>query len=73
MFLLFTCYKLFLLNVAGPCFKTCIVMMCLKTISLAYRPFGYFELDPLSLFEPFLWTLVSGQGANKAVLYLESD
>ena len=51
----------------------CPGLLCLKTISFAYRPFGYFELDPLSLFEPFLWTLVSGQGANKAVLYLESD
>ena len=44
-----------------------------EKISLVYRPLGFFELDPLSLYEEFLWTLVSGKWANKVELYLEND
>ena len=51
--------------------QTCIVST--KKISLAYRPLGYFELDPLSFFEEFPRTLVFGQCANKVVLHLEND
>ena len=67
------CFKLFLLYVAVTfgqdylwtlClpfdfFKTCIVSI--QKISLVYCCLSYLELDPLSLFEAFLWTRVSEQ------------
>ena len=31
-----------------------------KKLSLAHRPLVYYELDPLSFLEAFLWTFVSG-------------
>ena len=40
-------------------FKTCIVSI--QKISLVYFHLSYFELDPLSLFDAFLWTRVSEQ------------
>ena len=44
-----------------------------KENKLRVPPLSYFELDPLSCLEAFLWSLVSGQLANKVELYLEND
>ena len=44
-----------------------------KENKLSVLPLGFFELDPLSLYEAFLWTLVSGKQVNKVELYPEND
>ena len=58
-------------TICGPCVND--LPLSSSRHALAYRPLGYFELDPLSFLEEFPRALVSRQCANKVVLHLEND